>query len=153
MSKNQRFYFFKIYKDFHHTPEHKYLRSQDNGVAYVYLYNIMCNMALETNGKLELHVNNEVFPLTDKDIAKEAAFPIDTVQMGIMHLHRAGLVEQLADGTFYLTKFEKIIGSETDSAQRMRRARKKVKDAVRYKLNKKKDDVLKLSANIPPHKL
>ncbi len=150
MSKSNRLYFFKVFKNFYRTPEHKYLRRQENGVSYVYLYNIMLDLGLETEGKLQMHVGKEVIPLTDKDIAKEAELSIDTVQMGILHLYKAGLVEQLVDGTFYMTKFENIVGSETDSAQRMRKKRKSFNESARYRI--KKDAQQKQNTNrlLPP---
>ena len=123
MSKNKRWYFIKLSEDFLESDPIEWLLTRDEGAMYFSLYIQMCKIALKTNGKLVRMLYDDEIPYTAQDLAYKVRMSSSTVKVGVDTLVKAGLLQWIDSTTLYITHFEKLVGSESDSARRMRKQR------------------------------
>lgn len=126
MSKSKRWYFIKLPEDFLESDPVEWLLTQDEGCNYFSLYILLCKIALNTEGKLVrlLRDGEEEIPYTPEDLARKVRMSSSTVKVGINTLLQAGLLSWIESNILYITHFEILVGSETDSARRMRKQRR-----------------------------
>ena len=123
MSKNKRWYYLKLAEDFLESDPIEWLLTQEEGSKYFALYIMLCKIALKTDGKLVRMLCDEELPYTPEDLAHKVRMPTSTVRVGVDTLLHAGLLSWIESRTLYITHFEALVGSETDSARRMRKQR------------------------------
>jgi predicted phage replisome organizer len=124
MSKNKRWYFIKLSEDFLESDPIEWLLTQDEGGNYFSLYILLCKIALNTEGRLVRILGNEEVPYTQEDLSHKVRMSSSTVKVGITTLLKAGLLSWIGSDVLYVTHFEMLVGSETDSARRMRKQRR-----------------------------
>lgn len=122
MSKNKKFFWLKLKEDFFESDEIKILESLPNGMAYSNFYLKLLCKSIKNNGVLRLR---NVIPYTVEMLSSMTNTNIDIARGAIEKLIALNMVEVLDDGALYMLDIENMIGSETDSAQRMREARAK----------------------------
>lgn len=127
-TKNKRYYWLKLPTDFFQTDAMAWLEEQENGVYYTNFYLKLCLASINNNGILIRQVGSMFIPYDIKGLSKMTGIGTDTVIVAIELLKKAGLLEIMDNGAFYLTQVEGMVGSETDSAKRMRKSREKAKD-------------------------
>ena len=118
---SKRFYWLKLMKDFFVQPKIKKLRKVAGGDTYTIIYLKLQLMTLNDDGAFS-------FQGIENDISKELALILDededNVAMTIAFLLNNGLLIQTSETDYLLPETKKLIGSESDSAQRMRILRK-----------------------------
>ena len=121
----KRYFWLKLYDDFFTSKRIKKLRSIAGGDTYTIIYLKMQLKALKTEGYL-------YFDGVMSDFAEELALDIDEkpddVKVTITFLLSVGLLETNDDSIYHLTYMDRVIGSETASAQRVRDFRDRQKD-------------------------
>ena len=122
MSKNKKFFWLKLKEDFFESDEIKILESLPNGMAYSNFYLKLLCKSIKNNGVLRLR---NVIPYTVEMLSSMTNTNIDIARGAIEKLIALNMIEVLDDGALYMLDIENMIGSETDSAQRMREARAK----------------------------
>lgn len=122
MSKNKKFFWLKLKEDFFESDEIKILESLPNGMAYSNFYLKLLCKSIKNNGVLRLR---NVIPYTVEMLSSMTSTNIDIARGAIEKLIALNMIEVLDDGALYMLDIENMIGSETDSAQRMREARAK----------------------------
>lgn len=123
MSKNKRWYYLKFTEDFLGSDAIEWLLTRDEGCTYFALYMLLCKIALKTDGKLVRVLGDTEMPYTPQDLAHKVRMSSSTVKIGVDTLIQAGLLRWIDSTTLYITHFEKLVGSESDSARRMRKQR------------------------------
>ncbi len=123
MSKNKKFFWLKLKEDFFENDEIKILESLPNGMAYSNFYLKLLCKSIKNNGVLRLR---NVIPYTVDMLASMTNTNIDIARGAIEKLIALNMIEVLDDGALYMLDIENMIGSETDSARRMREARAKI---------------------------
>lgn len=123
MSKNKRWYFIKLPEDFLESDPIEWLLTQDEGGNYFSMYILLCKIALNTEGRLVRILGDEEVPYTPEDLSHKVRMSSSTVKVGIATLLKAGLLSWIEPDILYITHFETLVGSETDSARRMRKQR------------------------------
>ncbi len=127
---NKRYYWIKLKQDFYDNNEAiDFLMSQPNGSDYVVLYQMLCLRTVNNNGGLFLQAGEVIIPYdVDKIVRLCKYFKRDTVNQALNFYKRLGLIYKEESGKVYITDFDEIVGSESESAHRMRklRAQKKV---------------------------
>ena len=122
----KKYFWLKLMNDFFQQPKMKKLRKVAGGDTYTIIYLKMQLLSLKTDGKLYFDGVEETF-------AEELALTIDededNVLFTLMFLQKQGLIEQVTEREYALPETMKRIGSESDSAQRMRRLRESKKEA------------------------
>jgi len=124
MSKNKKFFWLKLKEDFFESDEIKILESLPNGMAYSNFYLKLLCKSIKNNGVLRLR---NVIPYTVEMLSSMTNTNIDIARGAIEKLIALNMIEVLDDGALYMLDIENMIGSETDSAQRMREARARAK--------------------------
>jgi len=122
----KKFFWLKLMNDFFQQPKMKKLRRIAGGDTYTIIYLKMQLLSLKTDGKLYFDGVEETF-------AEELALTIDededNVLFTLMYLQKQGLIEQVDDREYALPEAMSRIGSESASAERMRRLRERQKGA------------------------
>lgn len=125
MSKNKRWYFIKLSEDFLESDPIEWLLTRNEGAMYFSLYIQLCKIALNTNGKLVRVLYDGEIPYTPQDLAYKVRMSLSTVKVGVDMLIQAGLLQWIDSTILYITHFEMLVGSESDSARRMRKQRQR----------------------------
>lgn len=119
MAENKRYYWLKLPKDFFEDRAIKKLRTIAGGDTYTIIYLKMLLKSLEDNGKF-------IYEGIEESIAEEIALDIDEkeddVEITMNYLIQKGLMI-CTDVEAELTQMPELIGSESDSARRMRKKR------------------------------
>lgn len=117
----KRVFWIKLPKDFFRDKAIKKLRRVAGGDTYTIIYLKMLLASAETEGIL-------YFDGIEEDICEEIALELDedpdNVRITVNFLIAAGLAE-LSDADISLTRLPEMVGSESDSARRMRECRKR----------------------------
>lgn len=121
-SKAKRYYWLKLKNDFFEQKEIKLLRRIAGGDTYTIIYLKMLLKSLKNDGALYYEAFGDNF-------AEEIALDIDEntedVAMTISYLDSKGLIELVERDEYFLNKVPEMLGSESYSAERMRRLREK----------------------------
>lgn len=122
MATGKRYYWLKLKEDFFRGRDIKKLRSMAGGDTLTLIYLEMLLLALRTDGKLE-------YTGLEDDFASEIALTIDEnpddVSSVVNFLTKRGLLVECNQDEYELTAHASMVGSECDSAERVRRHREK----------------------------
>lgn len=126
-SENKRFYWIKLNMDFFNQETIDWLKDQDNGCEYIVLYLQLCLLTANTSGELIRTIGDMTIPYNPKKISQITGFDIDTVNVALSLFRHLGLVEENQEGIQTLPEVKNMVGSESASAARVRKYRKKKK--------------------------
>lgn len=116
----KRYYWLKLKDDFFDEKYMKALRRLPQGDSLAIVYLKMQLKSLQTEGVIRYE---KILP----DAVSELALAIDEdeniVRLAVEALIRFGVVERWDDETFYMVAVQQLIGSESASAERVRRLR------------------------------
>lgn len=127
MSVNKRYYWLKLPKDFFQSETMRWLEEQPNGIYYSNFYLKLCLMSMNDNGMLIRRVGEMYIPYDVKRLSELTNINSDTIMVAIQLLQKVGLLEIMDNGAFYLNQVKNMVGSETESAKRVRKHRNKTK--------------------------
>lgn len=119
----KRFYWLKMQEGFFRQKEIKKLRHHAGGDTYTIIYLKMLLRSLENGGKLYYEGFDSSFP---DELALDIDESVENVRVTCQFLFDFGILVQHSDVEFELLTASEMVGSETDSAKRVRehRARK-----------------------------
>jgi predicted phage replisome organizer len=119
---SKRYYWLKMYDNFFEAAEMEYIESLPNGKEYAYLYIKMLLKSIKGNGLLRV---NDVIPYNLEMLAQLGKTSVDTVRAAVELFVNLGLMEVWDDNTLYMTATENMLGSESESAARVRAYRER----------------------------
>lgn len=128
-TENKRFYWIKLRENFFQQETIDWLMEQENGSAYIVLYLKMCLLTANTSGELIRSIGDMTIPYEPKKISQKTGFDIDTVNVALSLFKHLGLIEETQEGIPVMPEVKNMVGSESASAIRMRKCRKKEKEA------------------------
>lgn len=118
----KKYYWLKLKTGFFDQLKLKKLRREEGGDRLLIVYIKILLLSVPNEGKI-------VFEGLEPTLADELALSLDEdpgdVQQVLDFLDRYDLIEEIAGNEFLLIEAVEAIGSETDSAERMRRLRKR----------------------------
>ena len=128
MEKNKHYYWFKLKDDFFAQPYIKKLRKIAGGDTYVIIYQKILLLTIKTNGYL-------IFQGIEKTLDEELALILDeetdNVRITISFMKSNNLIEPTEDEREYLLpNMLSLIGSESESAKRVRAYRDRKKQGL-----------------------
>jgi predicted phage replisome organizer len=123
MSDNKRYYWLKLKEDFFEDDTMQYIEEQENGKEYLLFYLKLCVKSLKNDGILTRYVGETIIPYDAKALAKVTNTELDTVKIAMEAFEKIGVIQILDSGEISMSLISEMIGSETDSAKRMRKAR------------------------------
>lgn len=126
-TENKRFYWIKLRENFFQQETIDWLMEQENGSAYIVLYLKMCLLTANTSGELIRTIGNMTIPYEPRKISQKTGFDIDTVNVALSLFKHLGLIEETQEGIPVMPEVKNMVGSESESATRVRKYRKKKK--------------------------
>lgn len=131
---SKKYYWIRLKTDFFKSLAMKKLRRIAGGDTYTIIYLKLQLLSADNEGVLyyegiENTFAEEIASLLDEDE--------DNVKVTLQFLESVGLLEHKSEDEYLLTEVPFLIGSETDSAQRVRKHREKKKALLEAKENEK----------------
>ena len=117
---SKRYFWLKLPEGFFERAEVKILEQQPNGAKYLVFLLKLLLKSLANCGYLRI---NAKIPYTAETLAAVTGTDIDIVRAAMIAFRELGLVEEEEDHTLVLALVDDMVGSEGDSAPRMRRLR------------------------------
>lgn len=119
---SKKYYWLKLKDDFFTTREIKKLRRIAGGDTYTIIYLKMQLLSIKKEGLI-------IYEGTEENLVEQLSLELDededNVKMTLAFLQANKLIEQLSRDEYLLNKVPESIGSETGSAERMRKMREK----------------------------
>jgi len=126
----KKFYWLKIQEHFFDSDEMIYFESMENGDRYIVIWLKILLKCLKDKENEEygfLRFNDKL-PYNDELLAKVLRCDLDTLRVAMKFFQDLNMIQILDDKTIYIESVQRMIGKESDSAERMRvhRAKKKL---------------------------
>lgn len=118
----KKYYWLKLKDDFFKRHDVKIIEAMDNGKEYILFYLKLLVESISHEGRLRF---SDTIPYSEKMLATITDTNIDIVRTALKIFQELNLVEILDDQTLYMSEVTRMIGSESASAERMRRSREK----------------------------
>lgn len=118
----KRYYWIQLKEGFFKQKEIKKLRKIAGGDTYTVIYLKMLLAAVKQGNKLFFEGVEDTFP---EELALELDEDTENVKVTLAFLERQGLIKVMGVDEFLLLQCEEMVGSESESAARVRRYREK----------------------------
>lgn len=123
----KKYYWLKFKENFFEQDEIKIIENMDNGKDYIIFLLKLQLKSIKTEGFLRF---KDTIPYNEKMLSVITNTNIDVVRSALKAFMSLGMIERLDDGTLYMTEVQTLIGSESSSAERVRRFRENQKKAL-----------------------
>ena len=120
MAEIKKFYWLKLKRDFFKRHDIKVIESMPNGKDYVLFYLKLLCESIDHNGELRF---SATIPYDERMLSAITDTNIDVVRSAMKLLCELQLVEIMDDATIFLAEMQKLLGTESESAERVRRHR------------------------------
>lgn len=117
-----RYYWLKLNKNFFKTKEIMLIENMANGKDYIIFYMKILLESIETDGQLRF---NDILPYNPEMLGIITCTNVDVVKAAIKLFQDLNMIDVWDDETIYMTRVNEMLGSESDSAQRVRKHREK----------------------------
>ncbi len=125
MATGKRYYWIKL-KDsfFADDGPVDFLMSQEGGANYVVLYEMLCLKTINTSGKLSNQIGEVLIPYDVEKIRRTCKyFSVDTIRFALKLYRALGLIYEDRNGVLVISDYKKLVGSESDWAEKKQRQR------------------------------
>ena len=120
MSKNKRYYWLKLKKTYFNQLEQKKMKRQPEGRNMQIIYLRMLLLCIDTDGFI---FYQGVYDTIEEELAEEFDEPVELIQQTVNFLLSNNMVSTSEDNSLYMPEAVKCVGSESDSAERVRKHR------------------------------
>lgn len=142
---DKKYFWLKLKDDFFDEKYIKALRRLPQGDSLVIVYLKMQLKSLKTNGIIKYE---KLLPDSISELAMFLDEPENVVKLAVNALINFGAVERWENETLYMTATQELIGSESESAERVRRHRALKNDIEKTKALQCNGDVTKCNTEI-----
>jgi predicted phage replisome organizer len=122
LKNTKKYFWLKLKDDFFHDPKIKKLRKIAGGDTYTIILQKIMLLSIRDGGVIQ-------FQGIEKSLPEELALILDedvtNVEIALNFMNSIGLIESLSEKEFLLPSVPTLIGSEGDSAERMRKLRER----------------------------
>ena len=122
MADNKKFYWLKLKRDFFKRHDIRIIEEMPNGKDYVLFYLKLLLESIDHEGSLRF---SDTIPYNEQMLSVITNTNIDIVRSAMKLFIELRLIEIFDDQTIFMGEIEKMIGSESESAGRMRKLRQK----------------------------
>lgn len=119
---SKKYFWLKFPQDFFHQKEIKKLRKIAGGDTYVVIYTRLLLLSIPTEGIITYDGVEESFA---EELALVLDEDVENVKVTLLFLQKYKLIEEINDNSFLLVSSLSMLGSESTSAERVRRHRDK----------------------------
>ena len=127
MAENKKFYWLKLKRDFFKRHDIRIIEEMPNGKDYVLFYLKLLLESIDHEGSLRF---SDTIPYNEQMLSVVTNTNIDIVRSAMKLFTELNLMEVLDDATIYMAEVNNMIGSESWSAERVRRFRSKQQQAL-----------------------
>lgn len=124
MADVKKYYWIKLKRDFFKRHDIRIVESLQNGKDYILFYLKLLLESIDHNGELRF---SDTIPYDDQMLSVITNTNIDIVRSARKIFTELGMMEVFDDNTLYMREVEKLIGSETNYAEKKRRQRARQK--------------------------
>ncbi len=117
---DKKYYWLKLKKDFFKRHDIKIIEAMENGKDYVLFYLKLLCESVDHDGNLRF---SETIPYDEKMLSTITGTNIDIVRSAMKVFTSLQMVDILDDQTIFMNEVERMIGGESESAERVRRHR------------------------------
>ena len=122
MAEAKKFYWLKLKRDFFKRHDIRIIEDMPNGKDYVLFYLKLLLESIDHEGSLRF---SDTIPYNEQMLSVVTNTNIDIVRSAMKLFTELKLMEVLDDATIYMAEVNNMIGSESWSAERVRRFRQK----------------------------
>lgn len=122
MAEGKKFYWLKLKRDFFKRHDIRIIEEMPNGKDYVLFYLKLLLESIDHEGSLRF---SDTIPYNEQMLSVITNTNVDIVRSAMNLFVELQLIEIFDDHTIFMGEVEKMIGSESESAVRMRRLRQK----------------------------
>lgn len=140
IEKDKKFYWLKLDRRFFKQHEIVVIEGMPNGKDYILFYLKLLCESVSHEGNLRF---SEEIPYDEAMLATITNTNIDIVRAAVQIFTKLHMMEILDDGTYFMSKVQGMIGSETDWAKKKREYRERQKELAL--IGQCTDNVLSLS--------
>lgn len=120
----KKYYWLKLKRDFFKRHDIRIIEEMPNGKEYILFYLKLLLESIDHEGTLRF---SDTIPYNEQMLSVITNTNIDIVRSAMKIFSSLNMAEILADETIYMAEVEKLIGSESSSAERVREYRKSQK--------------------------
>lgn len=120
----KKFYWLKLKRDFFKRHDIRIIEAMPNGKDYILFYLKLLLESIDHEGELRF---SDAIPYNEQMLAVITDTNIDIVRAAMKLFVDLRMVDVMDDQTIYMMEVEKLIGSESESAERVRRHRREIK--------------------------
>lgn len=124
MAEGKKFYWLKLKRDFFKRHDIRIIEEMPNGKDYVLFYLKLLLESIDHEGTLRF---SDTIPYNEQMLSVITNTNVDIVRSAMKLFIELHLIEIFDDQTIYMGEIEKMIGSESESAGRVRRFRENQK--------------------------
>jgi predicted phage replisome organizer len=124
MADSKKFYWLKLNRNFFKRHDIRIIEEMPNGKDYVLFYLKLLLESIDHEGSLRF---SDTIPYNEQMLSVVTNTNVDIVRSAMKLFIELKLIEIFDDQTIYIGEVEKMIGSESWSAERVRRFRDKQK--------------------------
>lgn len=117
---SKKYYWLKLKRDFFKRHDIRIIEEMPNGKDYILFYLKLLLESIDHEGSLRF---SDAIPYNEQMLSVVTNTNVDIVKSAMDLFIELNMIEVFDDKTIYMNEVEKLIGSETDSAERMRRHR------------------------------
>ena len=121
---SKKYYWLKLKRDFFKRHDIRIIEEMPNGKDYILFYLKLLLESIDHEGSLRF---SDAIPYNEQMLSVVTNTNVDIVKAAMKLFIDLNMIEVFDDQTIYMNEVEKLIGSETDSAKRMRDHRTKQK--------------------------
>lgn len=123
----KKFYWLKLKRDFFKRHDIRIIEEMPNGKDYVLFYLKLLLESIDHEGSLRF---SDTIPYNEQMLSVITNTNVDIVRSAMKLFIDLRLIEIFDDKTIFMGEVEKMIGSESESAERMRRLRQNQKPSL-----------------------
>lgn len=124
MADNKKYYWLKLKRDFFKRHDIRIIESMPNGKDYILFYLKLLLESIDHEGELRF---SDTIPYNEAMLATITDTNIDIVRAAMKLFLELNMIELFDDQTIFMSEVQKMIGSESKSAARVRKHRESQK--------------------------
>ena len=121
---DKKYYWLKLKRDFFKRHDIRIIEAMPNGKDYILFYLKLLLESIDHEGNLRF---SDTIPYNEQMLSVITNTNIDVVRSAMDIFKELEMIEVLKDQTLYMAEVEKLIGSETKGAERVRKHRESQK--------------------------
>ena len=145
---SKKYYWLKLKRDFFKRHDIRIIEEMPNGKDYVLFYLKLLLESIDHEGSLRF---SDAIPYNEQMLSVVTNTNVDVVKSAMKLFTELNMIDIYDDATIYMNEAERLIGSESDSAERMRRSRLAAKSEA--KASQCDTDVTKCDENVTQSKI